>query len=393
VRLVGTDPERQLWTGSFTRKHKDILAMYGEVTHAVAEQFKAVISPEAAAAMVSRREVDPAAHRAYLKGIYWLNSVVNIGDSGELDKAMDYFNASIEIDSTFARGWAGLAECHIRQSHSAAPHPDAVESALGAVNRALELDDALAEAYHTKGHILWEHVFDQEGAEEAFGKAFELNPSIAYGNVIYAYRLLTVGKFEEAAEVAVEATRIDPLSYFVNRVSIEPMAIAGWKEEAIEQILKTKEMFPERMQMHIHLSRVYDFCGNIESAIREMETDRDIKMNELDGSDEAEVERWRKNYLFELARLNSRAGNVDEAQRLWTEYRRMIDIDTMEAKSSVAAAQYYMYQGDLDRAFMCLEKAYKEKNMWLTRITFIPWFEPLRGDPRYDDLVKRMGLR
>ena len=106
-----------------------------------------------------------------------------------------------------------------------------------------------------------------------------------------------------------------------------------------------------------------------------------------------DAEGWQESNLFRLGLLNSEAGNEDEAARLWSEYAKIADIESKEETDPLEAAQYYAWQGDLDKAFPLLEKAYENRNMWLTRITVFPWYAPLRGDPRYDDLVKRMGLR
>ena len=388
LRLVEAFPERQLWVKKFERSLNDLSTVYSEVALEIAEQLKVVINSEAAAAMASRRPVDPEAHDAYIKGTYYLRNL------NDLKKALTFFNKAIEADPTFAKGWAGLAETYIRMSHATPPPEGVVESALDAVEQALELDNTLGEAYITKGHILWEHKFDQPGAKEAFRKGFEFNQSDAYGTMLYAYHLETMGKFEEAAEAAIRAIKLDPLSLFLNWCAFEPIAIGGRLDKALEHIDNMSELFPDKYNewsKHFQLSFVYLYNGYYDRAIEEWEIRHDLFMKRED-LDSTAIAGEQLNHVFCLARLHSQAGNVDEADRLWSEYAEMTDIKSEEVTMPIVAAQYYAWQGDLDKAFECLETAYEQKNMWLTRITVFPWWEPLRDDPRYESLVKRMGL-
>ena len=333
--LVEADSERQLWSENYDRKLDKLSTVYSEVALDIAEQLRVVMNPDAAAVMASRRPVDPDAHDAYLKGTYWLR---NIGDPEE---ALPFFNKAIEADPTFAKGWAGLAECYIRLSHGATPMEGAVENALEAVERALELDNTLGEAYITKGHILWEHTWDQEGAKEAFRKGFEFNPSDAYGTMLYAYHLETMGRFEESADMAIKAIKLDPLSWFVNLVTFEPIAIGGQLDQALEHIDNISKLFPDKYKewiKHSQLSSVYEYNGYYDRAIEEWEISFDLEMKreDLDSSMAFEIQATN---FFILARLHSEAGNVDEAGRLWSEYAKMVDIDSDAVTSPIITAQ------------------------------------------------------
>jgi adenylate cyclase len=399
LRLVDADPERQLWSEQYERTLNENFTFYVEIAMDFAKKLGGVISPEAAAAMLSRRDIDPEANDAYGRGIYLLGTFVNAGQGTEEKKraqqALEYFKTSVKIDSTFARGWAGLAEAYIRLSHASSPDSNAVHNALAAIERALELDDALGEAYFTKAHILWEHEWDQEGAEEAFRKALELNPSNAYGYVIYSYYLQSMRRFDEAADAAMQATRLDPVSYMLNFAVFQPMSSAGRVEEARSQLRKTREMYPEKLDEKselMWLKTIYHANGLYDMAIETHERIWRLLQEELKDSSEAVVEEERLFYLWALAMIHSDAGDKEEAERLWNEVLSVMDIDTIEKKYPSAAAEYYMHHGDYDRMFRNFEEMYKEKNMWLTRITFWYEFDRLRDDPRYIDLVKRMGL-
>ena len=388
LQLVEADSERQLWSDNYDRGLDELSTIYSEVALDIAEQLQVVMSDEAAAAMASRRPVDLDAEAAYITGTYYLRNI------NDLDKALPFFNKSIEADPTYAKAWAGLAETYIRMSHDVPPPEGAVEKALAAVDRALELDNTLGEAYFTKGHILWEHTWDQEGAAEAFRKGFKFNPSNSYGTMLYAYRLETMGKFEEAAEFVIKATKLDPLSRFINGVAFDPMAFGGRLDEALEHIEKMRELFPDSYDeemKHWKRCRVYLYAGHFDQAIDEWEICHDLGMSRED-IDSSAVADEKVEDLWTRAIIHSIAGNVEEGKRFWNEYAEMVDFDTMEANRPMEAAIYYAWQGDLDKAFPLLDKLYEEKFMWLTRITVYPWFEPLRDDPRYDRLVKGMGL-
>lgn len=382
VRLYGIDPERQLWTETFNRKYEDILTMYSEVTCAIAAQIKAAISPAAEAAMANRKEVNPRAYDNYIIGISWLNASIDYEMEGDLGKAKKFFDASLAIDSTYAPAWAGLAEVHIMSSHSSSPPEHAVELALENVEKALALDSTVSDAYRSKGHTLWEHVFDMEGGGKAIERGLELNPSDAYLTLIKSIYLMCTGRLEEGARAGRRASELDPLSFKVNAVTWVPLAAAGRKDEAIEQILKTKETFPDYSRWRAHLSWTYALNGEYDRAIEEIDS-LGIKRGD-DG--------W-STVLLDLAILNHLAGRVDKAQELLDEYDTLIDISDFAKRSPWYAAQYFTVRGDHDRAFELLEEEFNTKHWYITRLTIEYRFTALREDPRFMDLARRIGLR
>ncbi len=399
LRLVETDPERQIWNEQYKRTLTANFTLYSDIAMDFAKKLGAMISPEAAAAMAARRDVDPEANEAYGRGIYLLGTFINAGEGTEerkrAEQALEYFRTSVEIDSTFAKGWAGLAEAYIRLSHANTPYPGAVENALEAVNRALELDDALGEAYFTRAHILWEHVWDQDGARDDFQKAFELNPSNAYGYMIYSYYLQAWRRFDESADAAVQSVRLDPASYMLGMAAHQPLSFAGRVEAAISQLRKIREMHPEKIdeiEVLAWTRAVYRSNRLCDEAIEVHERIWNLQKEELKDSSEAVIERERLEYLWQLGMFHSDAGDIEEAERLWNEVLSVVDIDTIEKENPSAAAQYYMHHGDNDLMFRILEKMYEEKSMWVTRVTSLPIYDRLRDDPRYEDLQKRLGL-
>ena len=175
-----------------------------------------------------------------------------------------------------------------------------------------------------------------------------------------------------------------------------PLALAGRTEEAVAQVSKMREMYPEKLPESVEqnvLSYLYYCSGDYELALEKAERHWELYVEGSKDSSDASFQNARATHVLHSAELYEELGKKEEAQRLWDEYTSIRNIDTLEIKYPLTAADYHMWQGDLDRAFFCLERAYEQKNMWLTRITTLPWYRPLRDDPRYDDLVKRMGLR
>ncbi len=378
VQLVGVNPERQLWTDSFNRPYKDILAMYGEVTRAIADHVEAAISPAAAAALASRQTVDLRAYENFLYGFYWINASIDYSLDGDLGKAKKYFNASLAIDSTYAPAWAGLAEVHIMSSHGYPPPPNAVEDALEAVERAMELDPDVSEAYRTLAHILWEHVWDMEGAEKAFKRGFELNPSDAYLLLIYSYYCSALGRYEEGAEAARRACELDPLSFKVNVAAMQPIAVAGQVDEAAGQILKAKEMFPDTYKDYgFHLFLIYSWNGEYDRAIEEL--DKHVLT----------IGKTKEYFIGSYAATHFFAGHDSIAQALLDEMDVIAERDSLP----IECPKYYSLRGDFDTAFELLEMRFESKDMWLTRLMITPGYLPLHDDPRFMDLARRIGVR
>jgi serine/threonine-protein kinase len=311
-------------------------------------------------------------YEAYLKGRYWYNQAQS---SEELDKSLEYFQRAVEIDSTCAVAYAGMAEYYFQLSHgSILTHHEAAPKVKAAVNKALQLDETLAEARTARAHIMWEYDWDFRAAEDEFKRAIELNPSYGFGYMLYAFYCETMGRFDEAAAHITRALELDPLSRFINTVAYEPFLLAGRHEEAIEQIQKTHEMFPD-YEPGNHLRQVYLYQGLYKKALQEhekvMPADPDV---------------W---YLAYLAFLQATVGRESEARQFLDDLK---DRSEQESLDPLTFSALYAYLGDNDRALDCLEKAYEQRNLWLLRIGFWPAFDPLRDDPRFKELLVRIGL-
>jgi tetratricopeptide (TPR) repeat protein len=221
---------------------------------------------------------------------------------------------------------------------------------------------------------MWEYDWDFRAAEDEFKRAIELNPSYGFGYMLYAFYCETMGRFDEAAAHITRALELDPLSRFINTVAYEPFLLAGRHEEAIEQIQKTHEMFPD-YEPGNHLRQVYLYQGLYKKALQEhekvMPADPDV---------------W---YLAYLAFLQATVGRESEARQFLDDLK---DRSEQESLDPLTFSALYAYLGDNDRALDCLEKAYEQRNLWLLRIGFWPAFDPLRDDPRFKELLVRIGL-
>ena len=388
VQLIALNPERQIWSDKFRHRYGDILAMYGEVTAAIAEQVRAAISPEAEAAMAARREVDPKAYENYLYGMYWLNASLSVSMDGDIGTAKRFFDASIAIDSTYAPAWAGLAEVYVMLFHSSDPPENVEELCLVALDKAMELDPNVSDIYRTKTHLLWEHTWDMETAEAAMARGLKLNPSDAYLILIKSIFMMCTGRLEEGARAAKRAAELDPQSYKVNTLVWWPMAKAGWIDEAIAQIDRVAATFPEKFGKGTSQKvRAYALAGDYETSIKLFEESvKDVREDRLSKN----LEFDRRYMSRELANYCLLAGHEERAGRLLDEYRNVVDPDTLPPWN---AAMYYALRGDNDRAFELLEKVYSNRDWVITRLMSNYAFIPLYDDPRFMDLARRIGVR
>ena len=417
AKLIRARPqEQQIWADTFEHNLRDILTLQAELAREVASQIQLVLSPEAEASLFEERTVNPEAYEAYLKGRHYLLNLPLSGvRSRDPQSIKDFhligssFTKSIQIDSTYAPAWAGLAEYHIQREHERIGS-DATPQAFAAVTRALELDDSLGAAHATLAHILWEHQYKPREAEAELRRAFELNPNDPWAHLINAYFCMTMGRFEESVRATLRANELDPLSRFINMASWQPLSLAGWHDEAIRQVEKTHEIFPDSKSWRALLALVYRLAGRYEeglAVIEEADPD-DVTLSEhlqvpplliaMDRPIEARayLERFKSqaesdSLFWGLSNAYASVGDLDEARKWLDEAEKASSADLF------SLAELSVMIGDLDRAFAYFEQAYENRNWNLTRLaTFVekwPEWKPLADDPRYHDLVRRMGLR
>jgi serine/threonine protein kinase/Tfp pilus assembly protein PilF len=371
IDLIDTRDGTQVWGEQYNRRMSDLSTLQEEIARQVSEKLQHRLSGEDEK-RVTRRYTDNAeAYQLYLKGRFYWNKRTEDG----MKKGVGYFNEAIEKDPSYALAYAGLADCYaLLYEYSAAPSNDLYPKAKAAATRALALDDSLAEA-HTSLAAAYEYEWNWVDAEKQYEKAIELNPNYETAHHWYAAYLISRKRFDEAIREARRALELDPLSLIINTALGRALHSARRYDEAIEQLRKTIDMDPNFAEARFHLALAYEGKRAYDDAIREFE-----KYIELSG--EKPMKAW-------TARVYAESGNKSQALKVLAE---MMEMSKPGQPSPYAIAALYAALGEKERAFEWLEKVYEQRSYHVVFLNADPALDGLRGDPRFTDLLRRIGL-
>jgi TolB-like protein/DNA-binding winged helix-turn-helix (wHTH) protein/Tfp pilus assembly protein PilF len=370
TKLFQVAPERQLLSESYEFEARDVLAVQAEVARDVASRARIRITPQEQARLAIARRVDPAAYEAYLLGrAYFLNY-----GPGTPAKAKAHYEESIAKDPTYAPAYAGLAELYTGRLWA---FPVAARAqARQLAEKAIALDDSLAEAHTALGRIS-QQEWDWAGAERAYRRAIDANPSYPLARVWYAQYLYGVQRFEEAIEQAERAQRLDPVSSYVNTLAAMAYFLGGHVDRARATWQRVIDLDPMHSLASRYMAESYLKDRNYERMIGILERQLTYTPKE--------------NFVLgALAHSYARAGRREEALKLTHDLvRREASGEVQDTFSTIWA---YVGLGEYDEAFARLEKvaaAGRGRMIWL-RVD--PWLESLHGDRRFQEIVGRMNL-
>ena len=376
ANLIQATPERHIWAESYEVDQRDILAVQRDVAREVASQVRVKLTAQDQARLAASRRVDPEAHEAYLLGRAYL---VQTPTRTSWTRAQEYFEKAIAKDPGYAPAYASLAELSLRARGS--PSRNLRDMRLQArqwAEKALKLDDSLAEAHNALARAA-QQEWDWATAEREYRRAIELNPSYPIAHMWYAMYLYGLQRFEEAVVEAKRAQQLDPASAWVNTWAGATYLISGRNEEGMASLQKALEMDPRYSDANLVRARTYVADGAYQKAVAELQQALTLK-----GGREPLV-------LGALAHAYARAGQRIQALKLVDELKR-IEIEADQYVPPFGLVWAYAGLGDNDHAFSWLEKAYEmgsDRIVWLNVDTLL---DPLRSDPRFDDLVRRVGL-
>ena len=372
TELTDVRNHKLLWGEQYDRKLSELLATQREIAREIADRLK-VKFPGAYQQLANKHYTESnEAYQSYLKGRYYWNKRTRDG----YNKAIEHFKAAIDQDPTFALAYTGLADCYnILSSYGLSSPNDSFPLGKAAVTRALELDDNLAEAHTSMAYLKYQYEWDWTGGESEFKRAIELNPNYSTAHHWYGLALANMGRADEAFAELKRAHDLDPLSLVI-------MASTGWAlfkarryDEAIAQFQKALDMDQNFGRAHWGISEPYALKGDYDKAIAELQ-----KARELDESPST---------LALLAETYARAGQRSESQRLLAELLQQRKLKYVDA---YYLAEVYAALGDREKALRTLEDAYEERSSNIVWLKWEPKFDGLRSDPRYVDLIKRIGL-
>jgi TolB-like protein/Tfp pilus assembly protein PilF len=372
VQLIKADNDAHLWADTFDRKLTDIFKIESEIAKTVAETLQAKLSGSERHAIAARPTENTEAHQLYLKGRFFWNK--RTGQN--LNKAADYFNQAIAADPKYALAYVGLADAYVLMPFYGAGTPqDCYPKAKAAAKKALELDDTLAEAHTSLAYVLHVYDLDFDGSIREFQRAIELNPNYATAHHWYGIELLvSLGRFDESIAELKRALELDPLSLPINGALGRTYYFARRYDEAIEQLRKTSEMDPGFYYAHWNLGSTLAAKGAIGAAIGEYQ-----KARALD--DDPFV-------LGLLGHAYASSGNKTEAEKILDQLK---ELSKERYVSAYSFALVNLGLGDKEETLRWLEKSYRDRaGNDLAYIKVEPLLDPLRGDPRFEELVAKV---
>ena len=367
VQLIDVFPEeRSLWEETYDRALTDVLMMHSEIAKTIAQEVRAKLTPQAKAILASSRQVDPDAQEAYLKGIYHMNQ----GTPEGYQKAVEYLREAVEKDSSEPLVYAGLAAAYIQIAHSALATEDSLPRAKAAAQTAMRLDDTLAETLISFGFIAGYYDWEWETAEKAFQRALEINPNLAMGHYWYSWQLILFDRMEEALAAHKRAQELDPLT------PLHTAWLGGlywyWEryDVALEETKKALELSPYAWHGLFVLGHIYADIGRYEEAIAVAQK---------------AAERY-PNLKYFLGCAYAVAGRREEALQILNELEK----EKPRPFEAYGLAELYTCLGNKDEAFRWLN--YEPTHCWVPWVRVHPTFKPLRNDPRFHELLRKMNL-
>lgn len=372
VELILASTGALLWSDSYQGNAADILSLQNQAAQAIAEKIKGQLSPQEQAQFQAARPVNPDAHLDYVRGRYHWNR-----RSGEgLVKAIDSFEQAIRKDPNYAVAYVGLADAYlVRWGRGDMPPAEAYAKAKAAAQKALELDPTMGEAHASLGHLN-SFNYEWEEADKQFRRAIELSPGYATAHHWYALQLSALGRHAEAIQYMETAQKLEHLNLIIN-------ANVGWcyymarrYDDAIAQQRRTLELDPNYPAAHAYMGQAYIAKGLFEPGIAALQ--RAVSASSEDPRLRAE-----------LAYAYARAGQHEKARAILGELIAASDARPVPAYH---IAMVYTGLGEIASALQWLERSHRQRDARIVNINVHPAFEPLRGEPRFQKLVRELDL-
>jgi TolB-like protein/tetratricopeptide (TPR) repeat protein len=373
AQLIQVPADTHIWAQSYEGDIRDTLALQSSVARSIVEQIRGTLKPQEQAALEKSKAVNPEAYESYLKGRYFWNK--RTGDG--LKKAIEYFNHAIEADPTYAEAYSGLADAYALSGdweYGVLSPQVAFREAKAAATKALALDENLGEAHTSLAFALDLYGWDWKAAETEYKLAIKLNPSYATAHLWYAWHLIVVGRSGEGISELKKAESLDPLSLIISADMADALCIAHLFDDAVQQSKKTLEMDPHFAVGHYELGQALEQKQMHDEAIAEFQ--RAIEISGHSGV-----------FDSSLAHAYAVSGRHEEATKIAKDLESRHD-QNPSAEANIALI--YVGLGDQDQAMIWLNKAYDAR--FNPSILLRPAFDPLRSDPRFKDLLRRIGL-
>jgi serine/threonine-protein kinase len=370
VELVDTRDRSVIWGENYQRPFADILAVQSDITNEITAKMRLRLSSTEQRQLQKPPTTNSEAYRLYLLGQHHASHYTHEG----LDKGISYFNQAIALDSSYALAYFGLAYYYMGMADWYMPVPEAMRKTKAAAMKAIELDETLVEAHVWLGTVHFVYEYDHPAAMREFKRALELNPNSALAHSKYGWYLVLIGRFEEGLAEVKKARELDPLSAEINDYAGACLYFSRRYDEAAEQLRHTIELAPNYWISRLYLAKVYQQQGRMQEALAEVQRATQIATA--------------TKITAMLARAYALVGQRREALQILDDLQKL-PRDRYVAPSEIA--RIYLALGDNTQALAWLEKAY-ETHSFLNMLKVDAEFDPLREEPRVQDILKKLRL-
>lgn len=373
AQLIDARTDRHIWAEDYQGDLRDVLVLQNNIATAIAHSVKVKVTPADSPTVSVPRQVDPRAYDAYIRGRgYWMRSNTPTEVSGDVEKSGEFFKQAIQYDPSFARAYSGLADYYgVQAAYGVIPVAEGWSKSEEASRKALALDDRLAEAHCSLASKMMYYDWNWTGAERELLRGLELDPHYAALHNLYSHWLSYTGRFDQSILEAHRAEELDPLG---QRVAVQ-RALRFSRRFDLFLVEVDKVFAQDPARIHKERARVYQ--AKKQHAEEVQETDQELR---IEGC---------RPCADRLATAYARRGYTG-----WLEERlsRLNEISKVGKSLSFEHAELYAVLGNKDKAMHYLEEGYREHTIELVRLQVNPAYDEMRTDPRFQDLVHRIGL-
>lgn len=372
LELVDVQKNRVIWTEQYQRRQGDLVSLQSEIARDVSAKLSPRLSGTDETRVSKQSTADPAAFQAYLRGRYYWNK--RTGD--DTFKAIEQFQTAIDRDPNYALAFAGLADAYsILPDYASNAPSDSMARSESYARQAIAIDGQLAEPHATLGNV-YSSRWQWAESETAYKRAIELNPNYATAYHWYSILLFALGRNEEAAAAITRAHQIDPMSNIISQNYVQLLRMKNEHKAVIEACDKIIDVDPNFPGGHFVKAWSYLKTGRNDEAIASFQKAAELNNRISFG-------------LADLGAALAASGRKEEAYAL---IKELEDRYRHKQSDGYSLATIYAALGEKDKAFEWLEKDFSARSAKLPEVRWTINFEPLRDDPRFKDLIRRMGL-
>lgn len=372
AQLVDPSTDQQIWARAYERELTDVLGLQSDVARAIAGEIQVRVTTEEAQRLSRHRKIVPAAFDAYLLGRYYWDQF----QDESISKAIDYFHQAIQLDPDYAAAYSEIATCWCSFLVSdARPWSETIAKAREAAVKALSLDDNLGEAHHAMGFVLYLE-WDWKGAEAEVRKAIALNPGFSTSRVLICNVLRHQGRTAESISEAQLALEVDPLAIQTNQMLGNAYLSARQYDLAVAQFQRGLDLHPNESSLQYQLGWAYVYSGAVDRGIESIRDSIAVDIGDPDLSPD-------------LAYIYALKGKVGRAREI---LNRLLELVKKSPVSPGMIALVYAALDEPEPALSWLEKAYQQHSSIMTWLKTDPRFDRIRAEPKFQGLMRRVGL-